>query len=68
VRDQLLARLQKEHGEPSRAGRICRGPLLSRAQYLVDIEEWGYADARLGPHGVMTEAEVARWTAAIESA
>ncbi|HEU4623406.1 MAG TPA: hypothetical protein VFS52_01515 [Steroidobacteraceae bacterium] len=66
VLDQLLARLQKEIADPPRGGRICRGPLLSRAQYLVDIEEWGYADARVGPHGAMTETEVAHWTAAID--
>jgi hypothetical protein len=39
---------------------------LSRAQYRIDIEEWGYADARVGPRGVMSEAEVAHWTAAID--
>jgi hypothetical protein len=67
VMDQLLVRLQKEMTETPPAARICRGPLISRAQYLIDIEQWGYADARLGPNGVMTEAEIARWTAAIES-
>ena len=66
VMDQLLARLQKDLAEPSIAGRVCRGPLISRAQYRIDIEKWGYADARIGPQGVMSEAEVARWTAAID--
>jgi hypothetical protein len=45
--------------------RLCRGPLLSRAQYLPDIGWWGYKDARLPPHGPMTAEEVAHWTAAI---
>jgi len=67
VMEQLLGRLQKEIAYPPRAGRVCRGPLISRAQYLIDIDEWGYADARVGPGGVMTEDEVARWTAAIDS-
>jgi hypothetical protein len=67
VMDQLLGRMQKEMADPPREGRVCRGPLISRAQYLIDIEEWGYADARVGPRGVMTEDEVARWTAAIDS-
>jgi hypothetical protein len=66
VMDQLLARLQREQNEPAQTGRVCRGPLISRAQYLIDIEQWGYADARLGPNGVMSDAEVAKWTAAID--
>ena len=67
VMEELLARLQKELAEPPREGRrVCNGPLLSRAQYLIDIEQWGYADARLGPKGCMSDAEVAHWTAAID--
>jgi hypothetical protein len=49
---------------PSR--RICRGTLISRAQYLVDLELWGYEDARLAPHGSMTEEDASIWTAAID--
>ena len=45
---------------------ICRGTLLSRAQYLVDTKEWGYRDARLTPLGGMTEEEASLWTAAID--
>jgi hypothetical protein len=46
---------------------ICRGPLISRAQYLTDIEEWGYRDPRLHCHGgSMTRAEVVDWTEAID--
>jgi hypothetical protein len=33
-------------GEPP-AERVCRGTLLSRTQYVVDVERWGYADGRL---------------------
>ncbi len=47
--------------------RICRGTLTSRAQYLVDIERWGYEDARLVPHGSMTDDEASTWTAAIDA-
>ncbi|HEV8439002.1 MAG TPA: hypothetical protein VGT40_12975 [Methylomirabilota bacterium] len=46
--------------------RLCRGPVLSRGQYLAEIQQWGYLDARVQPHGPMTPEEVARWTAAIE--
>jgi hypothetical protein len=66
VMDQLLGRLKNDPTAAPRAARICRGPFLSRGQYLIDTEQWGYADARLGPQGVMTEAEVAHWTAAID--
>ena len=45
---------------------ICRGTLLSRAQYLSDLETHGYLDARLPPTGSMTEDDIERWTAAID--
>jgi aminoglycoside-2''-adenylyltransferase len=47
--------------------RLCRGPLISRAQYLVDVEEWGYADARLPPHGKMSDRDWLQWTNAIDA-
>jgi hypothetical protein len=50
------------------ARRICRGPLTSRAQYLVDVQLWGYEDARLLPHGSMSEEDASIWTAAIDEA
>jgi len=45
---------------------LCRGTLLSRAQYLVDLEEWGYLDARRPPFGRMIDAEWLKWTNAID--
>lgn len=45
---------------------LCRGTLLSRAQYLVDLEEWGYLDARRPPFGRMTDREWLKWTNAID--
>ncbi len=48
--------------------RICRGTLLSRAQYLTDVGERQLRDARLHPTGKMTRAEIEAWTAAIDSA
>jgi hypothetical protein len=53
---------------PPDGDRVCRGTLLSRAQYLVDVHAWGYSDGRLPPHGRMTEDEVVAWTAAVEPA
>jgi hypothetical protein len=48
--------------------RVSFGTLLSREQYLADIEQLGYLDARLQPHGSMTAAETRIWTDAIEQA
>jgi hypothetical protein len=66
VMEDLLTRLTRETSEPPPIDRICYGTLISRAQYLIDIEKWGYRDARLVPPAVMTDAQVDRWTAAIE--
>ena len=63
--DELLNRLNTEPSADPEL-RICRGTLLSRAQYLVDVEKWNYADARLVPLGTMTPEEMAVWTEAIE--
>ena len=63
---RLLARLELELDVPSEDVHLCRGTILSRAQYLVDIDEWGYRDARVEPLGRMTSDEVDHWTAAIE--
>ncbi|MEO7096061.1 MAG: nucleotidyltransferase family protein, partial [Polyangiales bacterium] len=69
VTDDLVERLQGERAPaPSTtddAGRICQGTLLSREQYLIDVERWGYRDARLAPEGTMRASEVEVWTAAI---
>ena len=65
VMDTLLARLDKEIDSPPRDERMCRGTLLSREQYLVDITEWGYSDARMQPRGPMSATEIAHWTEAI---
>jgi Nucleotidyl transferase of unknown function (DUF2204) len=54
------ARTQAESGPPP--GRLCRGTLLSRSQYRIDIEEWRYQDARLPPYGVMSPEQVALWS------
>lgn len=50
------------HDEAS--GPICNGTVLSRTQYLVDVEQWGYQDARVEPHGGMTADQAASWTEA----
>ena len=65
VIEGLVARLESEVWAPPEDERVCQGPMLSREQYLPDIERWGYRDARLRPTGTMTPEEADRWTAAI---
>jgi hypothetical protein len=61
----LLDRLRNDMSQMPPDRRVCQGTLLSRSQYLPDIERWGYQDARLQPLGSMNAAEIARWTAAM---
>jgi hypothetical protein len=46
--------------------KICYGTIISRQQYLHDVNELGYKDARLEPLGKMSAEEIAAWTAGIE--
>ena len=66
VMDTLLARLSGEldTSDPD-AAKLCQGTVVSRQQYLIDVQEWGYTDGRLRPRGNMTAEEIAHWTAAI---
>ncbi|HWY86204.1 MAG TPA: hypothetical protein VNX28_05750 [Gemmataceae bacterium] len=59
VLSELIARLDRD---PSGEARTCMGTVLSRTQYLADIEEWGYADPRLTPLGALTREQLMRWT------
>jgi hypothetical protein len=63
VMDELMARQASER-EPENLP-VCNGTLLSREQYLVDIKERGYADARVPPFGNVPTAEIEHWTDAI---
>jgi hypothetical protein len=62
----LMNRLAAELDVPTRDSKVCQGTLLSRAQYLVDLDEWGYEDARMAPRGAMTGEQIENWTAAID--
>ena len=64
VMSELTMRLQVEAPEPQ--NRVCNGTLLSREQYLFDLERFGYKDARVRPIGRMTKEETEIWTRAIE--
>lgn len=65
VMRELLGRLVADLNEGAPAEAICQGTLVSRAQYLIDVEGWGYTDARLAPRGNMTRGETTAWTAGI---
>ena len=68
VMDHLMERLRQETAQPPAAdGRVCAGTLLSREQYLHDVEQLGYRDGRLTPASTMSEDDVASWTEAIPS-
>lgn len=67
VMNELLDRVRAELATPAPAERLCQGTLLSWRQYLVDVEGWGYQDARL-VQGYMTEGEIGRWTDAFRDA
>ena len=45
--------------------RLCRETLLSRKQYLVDVQKWGFHDARLEERVHMDSQDIAKWTKAI---
>jgi hypothetical protein len=60
----LIARLRSEQGTAG-AKRVCNGTLLSRKQYLLDIRERGFRDARLDKRVRMDEQDIAHWTTAI---
>ena len=66
VMRELLGRMRSEAEVPAGSDRGCQGTLLSRAQYLIDIECWGYRDARLAPEGSMSGADVELWTRAMD--
>jgi hypothetical protein len=54
VMKDLLGRQLAAEDRPASTERLCRGTLLSRQQYMHELEEHGYLDAR--------EREVAGWT------
>ena len=66
VMGALLERLEEELHSPPPQLPICQGTLLSREQYLPDLEQWGFLDARLVLPNGMTAEEIAQWTLAIE--
>src|SRR5207248_2382326 len=64
ITEDLIARLRSE-STAAAPDRVCRGTLLSRKQYLVDILEWEFRDARLDERVHMNAKDIAGWTTAI---
>lgn len=65
VMDELLRRLSASR--PNVQSDVCHGTLLSREQYLHDLEAWKYRDGREAPEGPMTREQIDIWTAAIKN-
>jgi hypothetical protein len=42
--DELTSRLSMQFNLPEPQDKVCRGGLLSKSQYQVDYEEWGYCE------------------------
>ena len=61
IRQDLSRRWQQTEAAQAQQ-RLCGGTLLSREQFLPDLERWNYLDAREQPHGPMQPADIAAWT------
>lgn len=66
VMEHLMKNLQMENEQQPPVNKLCGGTLLSREQYLNDVNLWGFQDARVEPYGNMSEHDTAKWTAAIK--
>ena len=62
VMDELLRRLREETSDPPATDKVCRGTLLSWSQYLVDVSDGGWRDARLKPEGNLSAQQIREWT------
>lgn len=65
VIQELVRRLQAGLSAPPTGERVCRGTVLSRQQYLIDVRDWGYVDVRTRPDNPMSDDDIATWTAGI---
>src|SRR6266576_2746676 len=64
IMNDLISRLRNDTPAAG-PDRLCRGTLLSRKQYLVDVQERGFRDARLRERSHMDAGDIAHWTEAI---
>lgn len=66
VMEKMIALTTSELAAKPDPDKVCQGTILSRGQYLVDVEKWNYADGRQEPRGHMSARDIAHWTAAID--
>jgi hypothetical protein len=64
VLEELTERVRAESRAGDAPEKVCYGTILSRQQYLPDVNDWGYEDGRL-VDSTMTERDIRRWTAGI---
>jgi hypothetical protein len=64
VVEKLAARMAEETRIGDGDDKVCYGTIISRQQYLKDVNDWKYRDARLA-QGTMNKDEIAHWTAGI---
>jgi len=62
VIDELTGRMLAE--KTNAPEQVCNGTIISRQQYLKDVGDWGYEDARL-VDGKMSAEDIELWTAGI---
>jgi hypothetical protein len=65
ILSELLRRLSDE-SMPSGDPPLCCGTLLSRTQFLADVQGGGFQDARSMDRSKMNESDIASWTAAAD--
>jgi hypothetical protein len=63
IMEDFHNRFRHETAQADLEKPLCQGTLLSATQYLRDVDDEGYHDARLSPMGKMSPEEVAIWTA-----
>jgi hypothetical protein len=61
----FMGRLEHEMRTAPPLDSTCHGTLLSREQYLADVQRWGFADARRTEASAMTQSDITTWTEAI---
>ena len=68
VMEHLMRKLAEETQQGATEDlHVCNGTLVSREQYLHDVENLGYVDGRLTAVSTMTPHDVQAWTEAIPS-
>jgi hypothetical protein len=65
VLQTLSRRVENDLSTNPQTERLCRGTLLSRQQYLVDVTDWEFTDVRELDDNPMSHDDIQSWTAGI---